>query len=270
MALNEPVKAKPALLIDLDGVLYQGDSAIAGASETMDWVKAENIPYLYLTNTTSVSRKSLLEKFDQLGIEAEAEDIFTPIIATSQWLGARKMRRGVLFVTKNALPDFSGIDIIGPDTESRVDAVVVGDLGEGWDFFTLNRAFRLLMREPKPVLIALGMTRYWAAADGLRLDVAPFVKALEFASDTQAQVIGKPSPAFYESALSLLECEPGNALMIGDDIVGDIEGAQSAGLRSILVKTGKFREQDLQGSIKPDALLDTIADLPAWWAEKLG
>ena len=57
--------------------------------------------------------------------------------------------------------------------------------------------------------------------------------------------------------------------MIGDDIVGDIEGAQAAGIRSILVKTGKFREQDLQGKIKPDILLDSIADLPGWWIDNV-
>lgn len=269
MAPVAHINGKPALLIDLDGVLYQGDSAIAGASDTMDWLNAEKIPHLYVTNTTSISRVALLGKFDQFGIKVEVNRIITPIVAASQWLSVHKMHRVALFVTENSQSDFSSIESVDLETGSQLDAVVIGDLGEGWDYFTLNKAFRLLMHDPKPVLIALGLTRYWAAADGLRLDVAPFVKALEFASDSQAQVIGKPSPAFYESALSLLLCEPENALMIGDDIVGDIGGAQAAGIRSILVKTGKFREQDLQGTIKPDILLDSIADLPDWWAENL-
>ena len=261
------IKGKPALLIDLDGVLYQGDKAIAGASETVGWLNAENIPHLYLTNTTSISRSSLLEKIDQFSIEARADRIITPIVAASQWLSAHKMHSVALFVSENALSDFSGIESMDPETDSPVDAVVIGDLGDGWDYLTLNRAFRLLMRTPKPVLIALGLTRYWAASDGLRLDVAPFVKALECASDCQALIIGKPSPTFFESALSVLQCEPESALMIGDDIVGDIEAAQSAGIRSILVKTGKFREQDLQGRIRPDILLDSIADFPGWWTD---
>jgi ribonucleotide monophosphatase NagD (HAD superfamily) len=65
-------------------------------------------------------------------------------------------------------------------------------LGEGWDFATLNRAFRLLMAEPHPRLIALGMTRYWRAADGLRLDTAPFVVALQHATGIAPVVLGKP------------------------------------------------------------------------------
>ena len=229
MALTEPAKAKPALLIDLDGVLYQGDSTIAGARETVSWLNSKNIPHLYVTNTTSISRGALQEKFDQLCIEVEIKDIITPIVAATQWLSTNNNHRAALFVSKNALSDFSGIEAVDPETESHVDAVVIGDLGEGWDYFTLNKAFRLLMREPKPVLIALGMTRYWAAADGLRLDVAPFIKALEFASNSHARVIGKPSPMFFESAMSLLQCEPKNALMIGDDIVGDIAGGSGCG-----------------------------------------
>ena len=99
--------------------------------------------------------------------------------------------------------------------------------------------------------------------------MAPFVKALECASSSESEVLGKPSLAFFESALGLLNAEAKNAIMIGDDIVGDIEGAQKAGIRAILVKTGKYREQDLRGDIKPDAVLDSIANLPTWWADNI-
>ena len=73
----------------------------------------------------------------------------------------------------------------------------------------------------------------------------------------------------FESALGLLNAEANNAIMIGDDIVGDIEGAQKAGIPAILVKTGKYREQDLSGDIKPDVVLDSIANLPTWWADNI-
>jgi HAD superfamily hydrolase (TIGR01458 family) len=143
--------------------------------------------------------------------------------------------------------------------------VVLGDLGEGWDFHTLNRAFRLLMAETRPALVALGMTRYWRAADGLRLDVAPYVKALEHASGARAVVLGKPAPEFFRAGLARVDCPAGEAVLIGDDIVGDVQGAQRVGLQGVLVRTGKFRVSDLAGEIRPDAVLDSIADFPAWW-----
>ncbi|MFZ1863907.1 MAG: HAD hydrolase-like protein, partial [Polyangiales bacterium] len=141
------------------------------------------------------------------------------------------------------------------------------DIGQAWSFATLNRAFRLLMAEPKPVLIALGMSRYAQGADGLVLDVAPFIKALEHAADCEAVVMGKPAKAFFTAALRKLNVSPDQTVMIGDDIRGDVGGAQRAGLKGILVRTGKFRPRDIEGDIEPEAVLNSIADLPRWWEQ---
>ena len=259
---------KPALLIDLDGVVYQGEKIIPGAADTIDWINTNKIPHLFVTNTTSRSRSSLLKKFKALGIAGDIGDIITPIVATAQWLCSQHIGRAALFVVDDALPDFIDIEQCKTDVDSDVDAVVIGDLGDSWDYDTLNKAFRFLMNEPKPILIALGMTRYWRAADGLRIDVAPFVKALEYAADCEAKVIGKPSTDFFDSCLALLNQKAGNTIIIGDDIVGDIQGAKKLGIRGVLVKTGKYLPQDLQRGIEVDGLLNSIADLPHWWTEK--
>ncbi len=254
-----------ALLIDLDGVLYQENQIIPGAIETMHWIEKQQISYLFVTNTTSKSRSSLLGKFEDMGLNTSIDRIITPIVATTEWLQQKGIKSAVLLVKEDARQDFTNIEPVDINSEQPVEAVIVGDLGEAWDYPTLNHVFRLLMRTPQPILIALGMTRYWQSNDGLCLDVAPFIKALEHAADCKAEVIGKPSVAFYQSALALLGYSAEQVVMIGDDIVGDIEGAQKAGLRALLVKTGKFRDRDLESAVKPVALLDSFADLPAWW-----
>ena len=256
-----------ALLIDLDGVIYQGDRLVDGALDSLDWLKRRQIPHLYVTNTTSRSRAALLEKFIGLGFEAQLEELMTPIVAANQWLNRQQIHKIAAFVNPAAILDFSGVEIIPPEQAEAVDAVVIGDLGEGWDYHLLNRAFRLLMRDPRPQLIALGMTRYWRSHDGLRLDVAPFIKALEHAASCEACVVGKPAAAFFAASLTLLHCTAEQAFMIGDDIAGDIAAAQACGIRGIQVKTGKFREADLNGGITPFALLDSIASLPTWWQQ---
>ena len=114
-------------------------------------------------------------------------------------------------------------------------------------------------------LLALGMTRYWRGRNGLQLDVAPFIKALEHAASCEAVVVGKPAAAFFDAALARLRCSAERALMIGDDIVGDVDAAQKCGIHGIQVKTGKFRASDLDRAIEPFALIDSIAELPAWW-----
>jgi HAD superfamily hydrolase (TIGR01458 family) len=256
-----------SLLIDLDGVIYQGDRLVDGALETLAWLKHGQIPHLYVTNTTSRSRAALLDKFIGLGFKAQLEELMTPIVAANQWMEIHQIQKIAAFVTPSAMRDFTGVEIIPLENDAVVDAIVIGDLGDTWDYPLLNRAFRVLMQEPRPQLIALGMTRYWRSQKGLCLDVAPFIKALEHAASCEACVVGKPAEAFFTASLALLHCAAEQAFMIGDDITGDIGAAQNCGIRGIQVRTGKFREADLRGTVKPFAVLDSIADLPAWWEQ---
>jgi len=186
-------------------------------------------------------------------------------VAAMAWLRARKINELALFVPEATRAEFAGMQLLPEDRESGAGAVILGDLGAGWDFATLNRAFRLLMTEPHPHLIALGMTRYWRAPDGLRLDCAPFVMALRHATSIEPVVLGKPAAPFFQAALGAIGANADEALMIGDDIRGDVGGAQQAGIRGLLVRTGKFQPADLSGDIRPDGVLSSVSDLPDWW-----
>jgi phospholysine phosphohistidine inorganic pyrophosphate phosphatase len=256
-----------ALLFDMDGVLYVADKPVPGAAAAVDWCRARRIPHLFLTNTTSRPRSALVAKLAAIGIAADEDQILTPPVAAARWLRAQPDQDlpVALFVPPQTRAEFTGLPLAGADHQGSVAAVVIGDLGPAWDFATLNHAFGLLMTEPRPRLIALGLTRYWLSGAGLRLDTGPFVKALEYAAGIEAMVTGKPAAAFYEAALSLLGVPATAACMIGDDIRGDVEAAQLAGLRAVLVRTGKFRPADLDTGIVPDAVLDSIAGLPGWW-----
>jgi phospholysine phosphohistidine inorganic pyrophosphate phosphatase len=258
---------KKAILFDLDGVFYIGDQPIPGAAECLQWVRRERIPHRFITNTTSRPRSAIVSKLAAMGIMVTADEILTPPVAAVAWISEHHATPVALFLPVATREEFAGIERLPPDAEAGAGAVVVGDLGEEWDFPTLNRAFRLLMAEPHPRLIALGMTRYWLAPDGLRLDCAPFVAALSHATDREPVVLGKPAAAFFQEAVHLLGVEPKEAVMVGDDIKSDIGGAQEAGLRGVLVRTGKFRSRDLAGPIRPCAVLDSVADLPEWWRD---
>ena len=257
-----------ALLFDLDGVLYQSDRVIDGAVETLRWFEQRGIPHLFVTNTSSKPRSALVDRLSSMGLSVSAEQIFTPPVAAYDYLTANDAMPLALFVREPTREDFEGLDILADDAEQGAGSVVIGDIGEAWDFPTLNRAFRLLMADPQPVLIALGMSRYAQGRDGLVLDVAPFIKALEHAADCEAVVMGKPANAFFDAAVRKLGTSAAEVVMIGDDIRGDVGGAQAAGLAGVLVRTGKFRPKDLEGEVRPDAVLDSVADLPQWWENR--
>lgn len=253
------------ILFDLDGVFYVGDQIIPGAMETLTWINEQVIPHLFLTNTTSRPRSALVEKLALLGLPIHEDQLLTPAVAARDWIKQHTAGKTALFVPKATQSEFHELPCLGDTETGPVDAVIIGDLGEAWDFKTLNRAFRLLNQQPPPALIALGMTRYWRAPDGLRLDTAPFVVALQHASGITPTVLGKPAKGFFDAALDRLGCAAADAVMIGDDIRGDIGGAQKAGIRGILVRTGKFRSADLELGIKPLMVLASIAELPGWW-----
>ena len=257
-----------ALLFDLDGVLYQADRVIDGAVETLRWCDRHDIPHLFVTNTSSKPRRALVERLSAMGLSVSAQQIFAPPIAAHDYLAEHDATPVALFVREPTREDFLGLEVLDDAAEQGAGSVVIGDIGEAWDFVTLNRAFRLLMAEPQPLLIALGMSRYAQGDSGLVLDVAPFIKALEHAADCRAVVMGKPATEFFEAAVRTLGASPAQTVMIGDDIRGDVGGAQAAGLAGILVRTGKFRLGDLEGDIRPDAVLDSVADLPQWWENR--
>jgi phospholysine phosphohistidine inorganic pyrophosphate phosphatase len=251
-----------ALLFDLDGVVYNAEEPIEGAAAAVARLQSGGVPYLFVTNTSSRGRRVLVDKLKSFGIQTGVDRILTPCSAAADWLKRQGEGPVALFVKPKAFDEFEGLNRLSEDAESGASYVVIGDLGEAWDFAKLNRAFRLLQCSPESRLIALGLTRFWHAGDGLRLDVAPFVSALECATRKKALVFGKPAEAFYQAAAKRLQVAPEEIAMVGDDIDADVAGAQRAGMKGILVRTGKFRPSDLKGSVRPDAVIDSIRDIP--------
>jgi phospholysine phosphohistidine inorganic pyrophosphate phosphatase len=254
------------VLLDLDGVVYVGEEPVPGAAETVGWLAREGVPYGFLTNTTSRPRQAICDKLAGLGISATADQVLTPAVAAVAWLRRHNITRPAVFAPDATAAEFAALSPLPDGVEHGAGAVVIGDLGDGWTFSTLNRALRLLTSDAAVPLVALGMTRYWRAEDGLRLDAGAFVRALEYAAHRSAVVVGKPDPAFFRTAADALGVSADQVVMVGDDVHADVGGAQRAGLTGVLVRTGKFSPSDLSGDVSPDAVLDSVADLPRWWA----
>jgi phospholysine phosphohistidine inorganic pyrophosphate phosphatase len=254
-----------AILFDLDGVLYNSEEPIEGAAEALAWVRARAIPHLFVTNTTSRGRSALVEKLGRFGIDATEDMVMSPCVAAANWLRQHAAGPLALFLPAATHSEFAGLECVPETAETGAAHVIIGDLGRAWDFAHLNRAFRLLHSNPDAMLVALGMTRFWKARDGISLDVAPFVAALEHATGRAPVVFGKPAAAFFAAAAEKLALPPGEILMVGDDVHADVGGAMLAGLKGALVRTGKFRPSDLTSGVRPDVVIDSVAALPAWW-----
>ncbi len=245
-----------ALLLDIDGTLYVGDAAVAGAPEAVRALAARGLPIRYLTNTTRFSRRELAGRLRALGFPAGDDELFTAPVAAAAWLAGEGVRRIALYVPDSTLEDFAAFQLVSDEPE----AVVVGDLGPDWSFERLNAAFRQLLGGAR--LVALQRNRYWLTPDGLTIDAGAFVAALEYAASVQAVVVGKPSREFFRLAAASLPPGATPALVVGDDVETDIAGARAAGLPAALVRTGKFRDETLAAAPdQPDLVLDSAARL---------
>jgi HAD superfamily hydrolase (TIGR01458 family) len=211
----------------------------------------------FVTNTTTHSRAATLAKLRRLGFDVADEEVLTPAALAVRHCAQRSHRRVALLMDDEVKADFAEL----AEDDDHPQAVIVGDLGERFDYAVLNGAFRHIMDGAE--LVALQRNRYWMRADGLSLDVGAFVAALEYASGRDAYVVGKPAAGFFEATLASAGASGAEAAMVGDDIESDIGGALRAGLAAVLVRTGKYREDAVEASaIQPTATIDSIADLP--------
>lgn len=255
---SEAATAPRGLLLDLNGVFYVGDRLIEGASKTLAFLRDHEVPHRFVTNTTTHTREELANALQERGLSLRADEIISaPYAAVLQ---LRRMGSPVcrLLMDENLKREFAEFET----DDANPEAIVVGDIGARWNYELINELFEQLCRGA--TLIALHKGRYWETERGLRVDVGAFVAALEYASGSEAIVVGKPAPAFFELALGELGMDAAEAAMIGDDIEADVGGAQAYGMKGILVQTGKFRpELVARSDVLPDLQMPSIADLPA-------
>ena len=187
------MKAIKGFLIDIDGVIYIEDQVIPGAVESVNWLRNQGLPFRFLTNTTMHSRDSLVAKLARFGIQADSGEMFSTAVVAAKWLADKGVSRVQLLLPASAKKDFAGFEI----TDSQPEVVVVGDLGVQFTFDILNSAFLAVKAGAR--LVALQKGRYWQKQSGLAIDAGAFVAALEYATETEAELIGKPNRAYFDT-----------------------------------------------------------------------
>jgi phospholysine phosphohistidine inorganic pyrophosphate phosphatase len=248
------------LLVDLDGTVYEGDRPVPGASEAIAALRDAGVPFLFTTNTSRMSRADVVASLAGMGLETREAEILTAPVAAAAWLRSEGLTRLHPLLADSTYADFAGFEL----TESEAEAVLVGDLGEGFTFPRLNAAFRSLRGGAR--LVAIHRNRYWIPAQGPTLDAGPFVAALEYAADVRATLVGKPSPEFFRAAARRLELPVESLAVVGDDPESDIRGGRRAGLVTFQVRTGKFDPDRLARAPeeeRPHHVVDALGDVPA-------
>ena len=250
----------------MDGVLHVSGEPIAGASAAVQRLRDAGHRLRFVTNNTTRPRAQLAEQLRSFGVPLDDGELQTTPTAAARALRGKR----VLALTMAAIvDDLEGVQLVGEDAE----AVLIGGADETdetarvFSYTNLSRAFHEL--EAGADLYCLHRNRWWQTKHGPLLDAGVFVAGLEYAAETEATVLGKPSTAYFEAALEAIDADPQHAWMVGDDIDADVRGAQQHGMRTVLVRTGKFRPDAVEASgVHPDGIVSSLAYLPEWLEEQ--
>jgi len=251
-----------AILLDVDGVLHVSGEPIPGAVDAVRRLRAAGHRLRFVTNSTTMSRRQLGESLRRMGFVIDDDELQTTGSVAARVLAGKRV---LALTMPGLLDDLEGLELIG----MNADAVLVGGCDEGeetsrvFSYLNLNRAF--LELEAGADLYCLHKNRWWQTADGPKLDAGAFVAGLEYSSGIEATVLGKPSPEYFAAALEALDADPELAWMVGDDVEGDVRGAQLYGMRTVLVRTGKFRPDEVEElGVVPEGIVSSVAQLPDW------
>ena len=243
------------ILCDLDGVFYIEQKLIPGGIACLEWLREQGIPFRFVTNNTTLSRTNLVAMLQGLGLPVAEQDIISANYAGVLLLAQRNLKRCRLVLRPEAQLDYP------TNCLERPDAIVIGDIGNRWDYDLLNSLMNQVLDGAE--IIALHKGRFHEALGGLVLDSGAFVAALEHATGKQAIVVGKPTQTFFELASHSFSCKPKELVMVGDDLINDIKGAQLMGMHTLLVQTGKYRKALVdESNIVPDGCISSIQELP--------
>jgi HAD superfamily hydrolase (TIGR01458 family) len=252
----------PCILLDVDGVLHVSGEPIAGAQDAIIDLRRHGHALRFVTNNSTTPRAILAEELRTMGFELEEDELQTPLQAAVRELAGKRV---LALVIPTVVADLDGIELVG----EGADAVLLGGCDESlepnqvFSYMNLGRAFAELHHGAD--FYCLHKNRWWQTSRGPMLDGGAFVAGLEYATGAEATVLGKPSPAFFAAALDALDAEPELTWMVGDDLETDVRGAQAFGMKTALVRTGKFRPDSLEHSeVVPNAVLSSVAQLPEW------
>ncbi|MFX0092008.1 MAG: HAD-IIA family hydrolase [Candidatus Hodarchaeota archaeon] len=243
------------IIFDIDGVLEFQGKVCDGAIETINSLRDKGIILRFLTNSTLKSRKSCTERLKKAGFRIFEEEVITASYATAEYLKSLTPKSCWVMLEREGLEEFRDF------TQDRKDPeyIVMGDNRTNFNFDCLNEVLRLLLKGVKFIAMIPELTD--ESMGEVELNVGSWTQMLERASGVKAVYIGKPNHYAFELTLKSMNLEKKNIIIVGDQISTDILGAKNFSIRSILLRTGEFKESDLDSEIKPDYIFDTIRDV---------
>jgi NagD protein len=246
-------------LMDMDGVLVRGRTAIPGAAEFIAKLNQLGLESLVLTNNPLYTPRDLAHRLRTTGLEVPEERIFTSAIATARFIHAQMPNGKAFVIGESGLTDaIHRMDYVITDHDP--DYVVLGET-HGYNVTSITKAIRLVASGAR--FVATNPDPSGPSEDGIVPACGAMAALIEKASGVAPFFVGKPNPLMMRSALNYLGVHSEDTVMIGDRMDTDISAGVSSGMETILVLTGVTRVEEVERfPYRPNAVVESIGKVP--------
>jgi len=254
----EAIKSKSGFIIDMDGVIYHGNTLLPGVTKFLKWLEDSGKSYLFLTNASQRTPKELHEKMERLGIIIGEEHFYTSALATASFLASQKPKGSAYVIGDAGL--INALYSIGYTTNNvNPDYVVVGD-SNSYNFEKIELAVNLVIRGAR--LVGTNPDVSGPVETGISPSVKALIAPIEIASGKKAYFVGKPNPLMMRIALKKLGVRREDAIVIGDRMDTDIRCGLESEIDTLLVLSGITNQNEIDNfPYRPRYVLTGIADL---------
>jgi len=254
----ETIKSKSGFIIDMDGVIYHGNTLLPGVTKFLKWLEDSGKSYLFLTNASQRTPKELHEKLERLGIDIGEEHFYTSALATAGFLASQKPKGSAYVIGDAGL--INALYSIGYTTNNvNPDYVVVGDTNS-YNFEKIELAVNLVIRGAR--LVGTNPDVSGPVETGISPSVKALIAPIEIASGKKAYFVGKPNPLMMRIALKKLGVRREDAIVIGDRMDTDIRCGLESEIDTLLVLSGITNQNEIDNfPYRPRYVLTGIADL---------
>ncbi len=236
------LRDKQAFIIDMDGVIYHGNTLLPGAADFVRWLEAHGKKFLFLTNASDKAPRELQQKLSMLGIEVSIDNFYTSALATASFLRTQ-CPGGTAFVIGeagliNALYE-AGFTM----SDVQPDYVVVGDT-RSYTYGRLEKAVRMVLGGAR--LIGTSCDISDPTENGVVPSTGALIAPIELTTGRKAYFIGKPNPLMMRHAIKRLGCHREQTVIIGDRMDTDIVAGIETEIETVLVLSGVTSRDDLE------------------------
>ncbi len=249
---------KKGFICDMDGVIYHGNNILPGVKEFVEWLKAEDKKFLFLTNSSERSPKELRQKLLRMGLDVGEEHFYTSALATASFIKSQNPSATAYIVGEagliNALYE-AGITM----NDVNPDYVIIGET-KNYNYASIEKAVRLIFKGAK--LIGTNPDMTGPSENGIVPACKALVSPIELTTGSMAYYLGKPNPLMMKTGLKLLGVNIEDAIIVGDRMDTDIISGIESEIETALVLSGVTTPENIkQYPYRPKYILNGVGDI---------